>query len=46
MDNILMMRFLMGWFDRLDQRLYCMKKYDQAINSERKTMIIHIETDF
>jgi len=35
-----MMRFMAGWFDRLELRLGYMTAYDSALNSERKTVTV------
>lgn len=40
MDNRQAVFFLMGWHDRLDNRLQHMAAYDRALNSERRTTTV------
>lgn len=42
MNNQICVLFIAGWFDRLEQRIGYMARYDKALSSERRAVKVQI----
>jgi hypothetical protein len=38
--------FLAGWYDRLELRLEYAERRDMSLNRERRTVTVHVKSDF